>query len=691
MNKLFKNSRNIIFSLSLILSVSNSNVAFAHAPHDVIDTLDISPTYSQNKTVFIIVRNNLLKSQNGGSTWKRIVNGLDNRSTAFSSLAFSPTGNSLYLSSRGVGIYKSQDNGSSWTKINNGLGSLSINLVSTFADQTVFATGSQHSLYKTNNGGISWFQVIKNTIPITAIASSPNSEHKLVGDSRGVLYLSTDGGNIWSQRFHFLNSGAIRAIAISPNFSVDKTFFVGTSTGGIFKTVNGGTSFSAVNTNITDKDIRSLVLSPNYRADATIFASTWHQAVFRSTNGGNTWQKLSQGITTDPQADKHKVPHFKDLKISPTFAGDKTLFLAGFDGLFKSADGGLIWRQMDTLPKKLITGLALSPNYRNDSTVATTTYIGGFYKTINKGVTWTAINKNLLTTRIGDLVFSPNYSVDNTIFSYTYGFILKSIDRGGNWRKINCAGAAAPGFAPSRIVLSPSFASDKTLYFGTQQGRVFRSINSGENCSIIFSTPGKYIRSLAISPSFSTDKTMYISIDTQGVYKTINGGSTWQAINNGLTNKNILELAISPNYQLDKTIFLGTQVGLFKTTNAGQSWLKLPGSTYGGNSFIETVAVSPNYRSDRTVIVHVQGKGLFKSVDGGGTFVRIANNLLINNHALSNMDDFHSTGVPIQFSPSYSVDKTIYGTSQEEIFQSNDGGNTWKIITIPIRENTSSS
>jgi hypothetical protein len=53
--------------------------------------------------------------------------------------------------------------------------------------------------------------------------------------------------------FSILNSGAIRAIAISPNFSIDQTFFVGTSAQGIFKTVNGGTSFLAVNNGILDK------------------------------------------------------------------------------------------------------------------------------------------------------------------------------------------------------------------------------------------------------------------------------------------------------------------------------------------------------------------------------------------------------------------------------------------------------
>ena len=72
-------------------------------------------------------------------------------------------------------------------------------------------------------------------------------------------------------------------------------------------------------------------------------------------------------------------------------------------------------------------------------------------------------------------------------------------------------------------------------------------------------------------------------------------------------------------------------------------------------------------------------------MNGGETFAQIGIDLINNNHFLSNMDKFPPASVPIKFSPSYAIDNTIYGSSAEELFQSTDGGNTWKIITIPIR------
>lgn len=682
----------IVLLLTLVLTIllstlflSNENAAFAHAPHDEVTNLEISPTYNQDQTLFSMVRGNLLRSTNGGTSWKRIVKGLDNRRN-LSSLAIFPNSNQfLFLSSNGDGIYKSQDRGSSWLKVNNGLGSLKISLLAMSADnnQIVFAAGVENSLYRTLNGGESWHQVRGDANRITAIATFPN-KLILIGDEQGVIYFSTDGGNFWNQSFQISNSGAITAISVSPNFSFDQTFFVGTQSGGIFRTTNGGNSFLVVNNGVSDKSIRSLVVSPSYKIDSTVFASTWHEAIFQSSNRGNTWTKHSQGITKVAQADQYKKPHFQDLRISQAFASDKTIFLAGFDGLFKSTNGGIIWQQLDTLPTKLIMSIALSPAYNIDSTLAISTYINGLYKTTDKSRTWTAINNSFRKKffRFSDVVFSPNYRLDKTIFvSGGLKESAKSIDRGNSW---NISSISDVSTQPTIMAISPRFVSDQTIFVGTRQnGGIFRSINGGVTYSLVL-PKARRIESLVISPDFSTDKTLYASFGT-GVFKTVDGGDTWQFLANSSQFQPNVRLAISPNYKVDKTVFVGTERGLFKTINRGSAWIKLPGNAYGGDGYVQTIAISPNYQNDRTLIISVKGKGLFKSVNTGTTFFQIANELIDNNHALSAWNEFPPVSTPIQFSPSYAFDNTIYGTSAEELFQSTDGGNTWRIVNIPIR------
>lgn len=142
-------------------------------------------------------------------------------------------------------------------------------------------------------------------------------------------------------------------------------------------------------------------------------------------------------------------------------------------------------------------------------------------------------------------------------------------------------------------------------------------------------------------------------------------------------------MAISPNYKADKTVIAGTGQGVFLTRDSGESWVKLVGSAYGGDSYVEGLAISPDYQNDRTFLVSVRGKGLFKTVDGGEDFTQIGNELI----ALARMNNVPSSGVPIQFSPTYAVDKTIYafGAASAAVFKSTDGGDTWETLSLPLQ------
>jgi len=686
---------------------------FAHSPHDVISILEISPNYDQDKTLFIVILNSLLKSTDEGFSWKQIVRGLDNK-FMLSSIVISSSfkfDKTVFISSKGDGIYKSQDGGFSWFKVNNALGNLNIRLIAVspdyHSDKIIFAAGTKGGLYESKNGGESWYQVIDDSIKVTAIAFffGLKKDHVLVGDYKGILYLSIDSGKTWRQHFPIPDSGAITSIAVSPNVSSDNTCFIGTEKRGVFKTLDGGASHVAVNNGLTANHITSLTISHDFGTDSTIFASTWYEAVFRSDDGGKTWKKYGTGVTTDPQADDphFNLPHFRDLRISKTFGKDRTIFLGGFDGLFKSTDGGDVWTQMETMSPKPIVGLSLSPGYRTDSTVAIATFLGGPYITDDRGTTWKVINRGLKISKIMDIAISPNFSSDNTMFTISNFAFYKSTNRGNNWDTIKpslhkrvmsiVSGLYDKFFGkpklprerilfPTVIAISPNFASDSTIYYlGTRYRGVFRSVDGGVNWSSIWNANGGWITSLIISPDFSSDRTIYAGVLGKGIYKTVDGGDTWQSSANYDTTFAERDqatpsfcISISPNYKKDKTVFAGTGEGLFKTIDGGKSWQRIEAPAYDGNGYIRALAISPNFQNDETLIISVKGRGLFKTIDGGATFVKIGHNLINNNHFFR----------LLEFSPAYSTDNTIYGAG-EELFQSTDGGNTWNFIPRPIR------
>jgi photosystem II stability/assembly factor-like uncharacterized protein len=700
----------LLFAFTVLLF--DVPAAFAHTPHDDIFQVEISPTYDQDKTLLIIVRGNLFRSEDGGSSWQRIVKGLDHKHRLYALDIYSQSKETLFLSSLGDGIYKSQDGGSSWLKVNNGLENLNIDLleISTDNPDLVLAAGKEKGLYQTENGGVDWRTVIDNEQKITAIAFVPERGDSIfIGDGQGNLYFSNDRGNVWQSLFTINQEGGIRAIAISPNFAEDETLSLGTEKGSIFKSVDGGRSFAQIDTSTSNSAITSLVVAPQNQGNFPLFAVTEHDGVFYSDNSGSSWQKYTQGLTADRQAHKLQRPYFSELKISPAFAKDRTIFLAGYDGLFKSTNGGRKWKELDTLSAKTIVGLDVSPDYPHDSTIAIGTYIWGAYLSNDRGANWKAVNKGLeefqrikkLTgiARVFEMVFSPNYASDKTIFATTWYGLFKSTDRGKHWdsrywhqiqpKDKPWWSRASQGVT---VAISPTFAEDNTIYLGTMDGHILKSTDGGENFSLVGKLDSAVI-SIAISPDFASDRTLYAGIPN-GVYQSVDGGSSWQAASNGIVwvegldeeKEATVQLAISPSYKVDRTVFAGTAGGVFKTTARGQSWQQLVGTGYGDDGYIEGIALSPEFQSDRTLIVSVRGRGLFKSVDSGNTFAEVGHDLIDNNYLFSNMYGFPlvEASRPIQFSPSYKSDRTLYGYSETKLFKSQDGGNTWSAITIPM-------
>ena len=703
---------------------ANISVVSAHSPHDVIDAIVLSPIFEKDNTLFIIISDHLRKSTNGGASWKELVNGLDHKNL-LSAISISPAferDQTLFVSSDGDGIYCSKNGGNSWTSINAGLGDLHIGrlAVSPAADnQILLAAGSRTGLYKSENGGDNWRKIIDN-LSVTALSFLPKTDGKkiLIGDSTGGLHVSRDRGEMWDLFAQNPDWGAINLISFLPAADTQQPIIIGTEKKGLMKATDEASGFISINKGLPDSaNIRSVAISPAYETDSTLFATTWYEAVFRSTDGGQNWEKNEKGITKDPQADsaQYRSPHFRDLRISNSSDKGKTIFLGGFDGLFKSVNAGNDWFQLETMPVSQIKGLAISTGDDNYS-IAITTYGGGAYISKDEGESWFIANNGLKTTRLSDITFSPNYPHDNTIYSASMGFLLKSTNAGKHWQKISLVTkdwryriwamllklkvpyslstkilkkSERQKKWPTIICLSPIYSENRELFFATRYHGIFRSTDGGTKISKIWDGMQKPVTALVASPSLEKDGVLFASVREMGVFKTRDKGKNWQPVNNGLSfvdqwkklktihqiaTKDV-KIAISPNYLSDQTVFVGASEGLFKTSNGGDRWDNLRVINSGKNEYVIGLGVSPNFSDDRTVVLSLRGRGLFKSTDAGRTFKMIANDLRRNNHAVEY----------ICFSPQYRHDHTIFAASDEELFRSTDEGDSWEVIRRPVR------
>ncbi|MEA5465890.1 WD40/YVTN/BNR-like repeat-containing protein [Leptothoe sp. PORK10 BA2] len=683
--------------MSLLLTVAWSFGGFvqpvqAHRPHDIVTQVKLSPNYSQDKTVYSLVRGNLFKSTDEGNNWQRIVQGLDTL-TPFSTLTIDQTqGQLLAMGTYGDGIFRSEDQGASWQQSNAGLGTLDIGVVYSLPSnaKVMLAAGTEGGLFRSDDGGKNWFSVVGADQLFSVITETEGT--LWAGDDTGLLLSSSNGGDSWQSR---LTLAEDPITAITGN---SKVLYVGTATKGVFRVNPDTLEVVEINAGLKDLRIQDVKILPGNTRGLMI--SSWDRGISISLDSGETWRDYPQGLTKDKQADEFKTHHFSEIALSNNFLVDKVAFLGGFNGLYRSIQGGQQWREIETLARGVVVAIDVSPNYAEDGTLALSTYVGKVMMSQDQGKTWELTMNGLEVPRLNgnfepsyqdprrffDMAFSPDYGTDKTLFtSGLWTKFMRSTNGGKSW-SIHSLDKEARGIT---LLLSPDFGTDKTLFVNNQAGLLYRSTNGGKTLKEMTKLPWKRGNdgpSMAISPGFTQDKTLYTVAET-GVYRSTDAGKTWQSTteNTPIAKALNLQLEISPNYVQDKTLYVSSYGGLFRSTDAGDSWQPVAiADVAADRTFLEGVALSPAYDQDGTVMVSLRGKGLYKSVNGGETFEPIGDASL----AFARMYNVPCAGRPIEFSPNYAEDNTVFGfgAANTDIYRSTDGGDTWEILKTPAVE-----
>jgi photosystem II stability/assembly factor-like uncharacterized protein len=732
----------VLALLSICVSVS------AHTPQDAIDALHISPDYANDSTVFVIVQNYLLRSTNRGASFKQLVSGLDSQyvfSDISISSAFAVDG-TLFVSTDGGGVYRSTDLGESWHRFNRHLEQNNLGMVTVAADASgshVLAAGSEKGLFLSSIAEPDWQRVMSDDVQVTALrpVQEGNTTFVLAGDSRGGIWKSGVGLRDWRRIVQLDQVGAITALAVPVSSDSKEIFYAGTERSGLLKVSADGRTITQLSGKwadkpddclgrpraepLPDRHVRDIGFRNSRDGAGAILVTTWSRAVHVSRDGGITWELEDHGITCDNQADTYAVgvPHFRDLEVADGALAD--MFVAGFDGLYRSEDGGASWVQFETLPVNLIRGMAVSDSVDGRYGLAVTTYGGGAYVSADQGASWIIANQGLLTTRLADIEFSPGFPTDTRIYALSKENLLASDKIENGWTAVNLVyhgwrwrvGGAVErhlGFSPDygtrfflsdaerrrvwpmQLELSPSFAQDQTMFVGLREHGVWKSDDAGETWERNWDGPIEFVTAMQASPDFAADQTIFMGMRGNGIYVSRDGADSWQASNAGFRYledvrasaspnyyidpplysaiKDVL-LVVSPNYARDQTVFASSAAGLYKSSDGGRTWRGVSVSASLDDVPVNALGISPAFATDATVVVSFKGRGLFRSHDGGETFVSIGQDLLNQNFDLK----------LIEFSPEYTKDGTIFGATDEMVLRSRDRGVTWAAMDRPVR------
>ena len=615
-------------------------------------------------------------------------------------IALTPADDDLLLvTSSTEGVYRSTDGGDSWATANEGISSMAMRevAISPTNPDLAFAGGSQGGLFRTDDGAARWAEV-EGFGRVTALAfPDDGSGRVVVADAAGRISTSDDDGQTWAHDTPAPGAG-VTDIAVGATEATQDTVVATLQDGRTMRSEDGADTWEVLDEQVGESQPQGVALSTT-DAD-TLWVSTADEGAYRSQDSGTSWEAQTDRLTKSEQADEVEVPHFRTIRAAAHDDGE-LLLLAGFDGLFRSTDGGDTWDPVETAAD-YIAGLDVSPAFADDGTLAAMTYVKGGFISRDGGDSWEPMNgglhfeglsegNRLLPLRRGhNIVFSPAYAEDGTIFAATWPQVIKSEDRGETWEAIYVE-EPTEGWSPLRqyvLAVSPAYAEDQTVFAGNRHGQVFRSEGGGEagTWTEVAPVDGR-VRTFAISPGYTDDQTLYVS-SVGGVFKSTDAGDSWQATGPGkspVASGGELDpaplLAMSPTYPSDGTVFAGTDQGLHVTRDGGQSWAAIDAAPITPDDEIAAVSVSPSFGEDGTMLVSVGGDGLYRSSDGGRTFTAVAAELADANLVITDYDN--PTSSPIQFTETFDEDHTVFAYAGPSVLRSTDAGATWQVLELP--------
>lgn len=242
--------------------------------------------------------------------------------------------------------------------------------------------------------------------------------------------------------------------------------------------------------------------------------------------------------------------------------------------------------------------------------------------------------------------------------------LLRSQDSGRTWQSAYQSIGVADPVATTAVAISPDFSEDPYVFAGLPGG-MLRSRDGQTGWETIhLPDPAPYITAFAFSPEFLKDGILFASTMEDGVLYSTDHGYHWVSWNFGLLDLNVYCMAISPNFSSDETLFVGTQTGIFRSTNAGRAWREVT-MPFGFDTVL-SIAISPNYAQDATLFSGTENQGLWKSTDGGDSWKRLAENAINSS--------VNAILVPL----TYAKKPEILVLNEGTPMLSNDSGNTWE-------------
>jgi photosystem II stability/assembly factor-like uncharacterized protein len=548
----------------------------------------------------------IFRSTNGGATWLRSATAGVGR--YFSQVSIDPTNSAIVYASGSNGVYKTTDAGFTWRATNSGNNANCI-LIDPTNTQILYTTtgGSGGNLTrKSTDGGTTWFTLGgglpgSGTAGRTQLAMAPGNSSILYASiasqsTSGLLglYRTTDAGATWTLQNATTNylgaqgwyDNVVAVHPTNPDFVLVGGLDVYTSSNAGVTLTQRTQWATSTSTNMSHADIHYL----GYNNGILYCGSDG--GVYQSTNDGILWTDLNATIST---------LQFQSADYDPT---DPLKLYGGTqdNNLETSTDGGATWIQRTTGDGGYSIVDPVTPNYVYGQ------YVNGSLKRSNNyGVSFTEISPN---SSSGGLFYNPYEMAptDHNVIVYGQADLWKTTSvqtatSTSGWTQIASSGTVGGNVSAIAIAGNPN-----KIYAGTNNGRIMVTGDNGADW--LTRTGFQYIGDLFVDDV--DDNVCYAGVAGtaagQHVFKTVDGGNTWQNITGDLPNTPVNSIVVRT--AAPRIIFVGTDIGVFQSTNDGTSWLPF------NNGFPAVAVFDLKYKERANILLAAtHGRGNFMYYD----------------------------------------------------------------------------
>jgi photosystem II stability/assembly factor-like uncharacterized protein len=598
------------------------------------------------------------KSTDNGETWTRIHSGEGFGNSRGQSGIIDPSDNRIiYWTGADLGVRRTTDGGSHWTGVSRGLPKDRIvhdrHLNELELDHTS-SPGKRRLYYPTNLGLYrmeepdGWWELVSGGLPEGSCSDVTVCQGGVLfaafPDSG--LFKSVDGGGHWSRVGNGLRDrNPVRVLATRSR--PDIVYVATVRDQGIYGSQDGGDSFRL----LTHRRFNSLFNWPtNYRQHESVSGQilfidpqdpyTLYTDYNKKTHdGGQSWQHYG---TREVRRDRWK--------------GTGLSLLTDYRVVFDPNRPNIVWFGFSD------TGLMLSED-RGDTIINLLSFHRG---EVNQAAYWRdklvhssgscvsmAVDPNLSTTVYASINMK-NAAADRASVG---GTVIKSVDGGWNWKPISEKHGLADGIIRSIVIDPSSPVHNRTVYVASYPNGVYKSQDDGGTFRRV--TPiemfggNSRVMWLEIAPSDS--KTLYLGVGGSsgirpitlgpdsypalgnrmygGIYKTSDGGESWRKCNSMREIPNVQDLAVDPrNSQIvyaavaPEPYLLGDDTpewkegGVFRSLDGGVQWERIyaPPHEVSGPGEVQAICINPV--APEILYVAVQPYGIFRTLNGGGTW-----------------------------------------------------------------------